>query len=126
MADHHHWQLDGNAPELFQRYLVPAITTKWADDLVGRAQPSAGEEVLDVACGTGVVARSASRRMLQGHITGLDLNEGMLAVARTQVSEGAPIDWIEGSALDLPFPAGKFDLVLCQLARALLTSARNE
>jgi ubiquinone/menaquinone biosynthesis C-methylase UbiE len=115
MVDHHHWQLDGSAPELYEKYLVPAITTKWADDLVGRAQPSAGEEVLDVACGTGVVARSASRRMLHGHITGLDLNKGMLAVARTLVSEGAPIDWIEGSALDLPFPVGKFDLVLCQL-----------
>ena len=115
MVDHHHWQLDGSAPELYQKYLVPAITAKWAEDLVGRAQPRAGEEVLDVACGTGVVARLASRRMTQGHVTGLDLNKGMLAVARTLPSEGAPIDWIEGSALDLPFPAGKFDLVLCQL-----------
>ena len=115
MVNHHHWQLGGSASELYQKYLVPAITTKWADDLVGRAQPSAGEEVLDVACGTGVVAHSASRCMRHGHVTGLDLNKGMLAVARTLVSEGAPIDWIEGSALDLPFPAGKFDLVLCQL-----------
>ena len=64
MVDHHHWQLDGSAPELYEKYL-PAITRRWADDLVGRAQPSAGEEVLDVACGTGVVARSASRCMLQ-------------------------------------------------------------
>jgi ubiquinone/menaquinone biosynthesis C-methylase UbiE len=115
MADHHHWQLDGSAPELYEKYLVPAITAKWADDLLDRAQPSAGEEVLDVACGTGVVARSASKRLLHGHVTGLDLNKGMLAVARALVSEGAPIDWIEGSALALPFPAGKFDLVLCQL-----------
>jgi ubiquinone/menaquinone biosynthesis C-methylase UbiE len=115
MVDHHHWQLDGSAPELYEKYLVPAITRRWADDLVGRAQPSAGEEVLDVACGTGVVARSASRCMLHGHVTGLDLNKGMLTVARTIVSEGAPIDWIEGSALDLPFPPGKFGLVLCQL-----------
>jgi ubiquinone/menaquinone biosynthesis C-methylase UbiE len=115
MVDHHHWQLDGSAPELYQKYLVPAITTKWAEDLVGRAQPGVGEEVLDVACGTGVVARLASRRMAQGHVTGLDLNKAMLAVARTLASEGAPIDWIEGSALELPFPAGKFDLVLCQL-----------
>jgi ubiquinone/menaquinone biosynthesis C-methylase UbiE len=114
MVDHSHWQLDGSAPELYEKYLVPAITTKWADDLVGR-EPSAGEEVLDVACGTGVVARSAGRRMLHGHVTGLDLNKGMLEVARTRVSEGAPIDWIEGSALDLPFPAGKFSLVFCQL-----------
>lgn len=115
MDDQHHWQLDVSAPELYEKYLVPAITTKWADDLVGRAQPSAGETVLDVACGTGVVARSASRRMRHGHVTGLDLNKGMLAVAQTVVSEGARINWIEGSALDLPFPAGKFDLVLCQL-----------
>jgi ubiquinone/menaquinone biosynthesis C-methylase UbiE len=115
MVDHHHWQLDGSAPELYQRYLVPAITTKWAADLIGRAQPRAGENVLDVACGTGVVASLASKRIAQGHVTGLDLNKGMLAVARTLPSEGAPIDWIEGSALELPFPAGKFDLVLCQL-----------
>ena len=115
MVDHDHWQLDGSAPELYQRYLVPAITTKWAEDLVGRAQPQAGEAVLDIACGTGVVARLAGKRMAQGHFTGLDLNKGMLAVARTLPSEGVPIDWIEGSALDLPFPAGKFDLVLCQL-----------
>ena len=39
MADHHHYQLLGSAPELYQKYLVPAITTKWAEDLVGRAQP---------------------------------------------------------------------------------------
>ena len=38
MVDYHHWQLDGSAPELYQRYLVPAITAKWAEDLVGRAQ----------------------------------------------------------------------------------------
>ena len=89
MVDHHHWQLDGNAPELYEKYLVPAITEKWADDLVGRAQPCAGEEVLDVACGTGVVARLASKCMFRGHVTGLDLNKGMLAVARTRLSEGA-------------------------------------
>jgi ubiquinone/menaquinone biosynthesis C-methylase UbiE len=115
MADHHHYQLVGSAPELYQKYLVPAITTKWAEDLVGRAQPRAGETVLDIACGTGVVARLAGRRMAQGHVTGLDLNKGMLAVARTLPTEGVPIEWIEGSALALPFPAGKFDLVLCQL-----------
>jgi ubiquinone/menaquinone biosynthesis C-methylase UbiE len=115
MVDHHHWQLDGSAPELYQKYLVPAITTKWAEDLVGRAQPQAGEAVLDIACGTGVVARLVGERMAQGHVTGLDLNKGMLAVARTLPSKGMPIDWVEGSALDLPFPAGKFDLVLCQL-----------
>jgi ubiquinone/menaquinone biosynthesis C-methylase UbiE len=110
-----HWQLEGSAAELYQRYLVPGITSKWAEDLVHRAQLRAGEEVLDVACGTGVVARLAAKKVASGHVTGLDLNAGMLAVARGVLSEGAPVNWIEGSALDLPFPVGRFDAVLCQL-----------
>jgi ubiquinone/menaquinone biosynthesis C-methylase UbiE len=108
-----HWQLEGSAAELYQRYLVPVITTKWAEDLVGRARPRGGETVLDIACGTGVVARLAAKA--RAKVTGLDLNPSMLAVARGVPSEGAPINWIEGSALDLPFPPGSFDAVLCQL-----------
>ncbi len=110
-----HWQLEGSAAELYQRYLVPSITTKWAEDLVRRAQVRAGEQVLDVACGTGVVARLAAKKAASGSVTGLDLNSAMLAVARSVISEGAPITWMEGSALDLPFPAAHFDVVLCQL-----------
>lgn len=110
-----HWQVEGNAAELYQRYLVPAITTKWAMDLINRARPKPGETVLDVACGTGVVARTAASRMARGRVIGLDLNSAMLEVARTVPSEGAPITWVEGSALNLPFPADSFDLVLCQL-----------
>jgi ubiquinone/menaquinone biosynthesis C-methylase UbiE len=110
-----HWQLEGSAAELYQRYLVPGITSKWAEHLVDRAQLRAGEEVLDVACGTGVVARLATKKVASGHVTGLDLNPGMLAVARGVLSEGQPVNWIEGSALDLPFPSGRFNAVLCQL-----------
>jgi hypothetical protein len=45
-----HWQLEGTAAELFERYLVPAITAKWAEDLVDRAQPRKGDAILDIAC----------------------------------------------------------------------------
>lgn len=110
-----HWQLEGSAAELYQRYLVPAITMKWAEDLVDRTQPRAGEAVLDVACGTGVVARLAAKGVAQGQVTGVDLNAGMLAVARSVPNDGAPINWIEGSALDLPLLSDSFDVVLCQL-----------
>ena len=115
MSDHDHWQLDGSAPELYQRYLVPAITSIWAADLIDRAQPQREEAVLDVACGTGVVTRLAAQRVGKGRVVGLDLNGGMLAVARAQPNGETPIAWLEGSALDLPFPEGSFDLVLCQL-----------
>jgi ubiquinone/menaquinone biosynthesis C-methylase UbiE len=115
MSEYEHWQLDGSAPELYQRYLVPAITSIWAADLIDRAQPKFGESVLDIACGTGVVSRLAAERVETGRIVGLDLNSGMLAVARSLPMAGASIEWLEGSALSLPFPESSFDLVLCQL-----------
>ena len=115
MTDQEHWQLDGSAPQLYQRYLVPAITSVWAADLLDRARPQPGETVLDIACGTGVVARMAAERMGTGRVAGLDLNEGMLSVARSVASTGAPIEWREGSALSLPFAGDSYDLVLCQL-----------
>jgi ubiquinone/menaquinone biosynthesis C-methylase UbiE len=93
---------------------VPAITAKWAEDLLDRAQPREGEAVLDIACGTGIVARLTAKRIGRGLVTGLDLNTGMLAVARGAPTEGAAIIWVEGSALDLPFSADSLDLVLCQ------------
>jgi SAM-dependent methyltransferase len=119
-----HWQLEGTAAELYERYLVPAITTKWATDLLDRARPREGDAVLDVACGTGIVARLAAMRVGRGKVTGLDLNSGMLAVARGAPTEGAPISWIEGSALDLPFPSESFDVVLCQLGLQFFPNQR--
>src|SRR5438045_9615249 len=99
-----HWQLEGSAAEPYQRYLVPGITTKWAEDLVDRARLRAGEEVLDIACGTGVVTRLAARNVTPGHVTGLDLNAGTLAVDRSVSSEGVATKWQDGRPHDLPRP----------------------
>nr|WP_249798373.1 methyltransferase domain-containing protein [Bradyrhizobium zhengyangense] len=112
MTVHDHWQMDASAPELYERYLVPAITSVWADDLLDRIEPAKGESVLDVACGTGVVARRLAERGHVGRLVGIDLNGAMLAVARAKSSD---VEWTEGSALDLPFATRSFDLVLCQL-----------
>ena len=117
MAREHEWQLEGSAPELFERYLVPAITSLWAADLVRRAAPQPGERVLDVACGTGAVARLAAKAMGTGRVLGLDINSGMLAVARSRPLDSAAstIEWLEASVLDIPLADQSFDLVLCQL-----------
>jgi ubiquinone/menaquinone biosynthesis C-methylase UbiE len=112
MPAHEHWQMDASAPELYERYLVPAITSVWANDLLDRIAPRHGESVLDIACGTGVVARLAAQRGQAGRLVGIDFNAAMLAVAR---AKSASIEWVEGSALDLPFEANSFDIVLCQL-----------
>ncbi len=111
------WQLEGASPELYQRYLVPAVTLPWAIDLVDRVGIRPGDRVLDVACGTGVVARVAAERAGDsGRVAGLDVNGGMLGVARSlPPPAGAPVEWVEGSAHALPFPEDAFDVGLCQL-----------
>ena len=74
----------GTAAENYARYFVPVIPAPLAADLVETAAPRAGEYVLDVACGTGVVTRLAALRVgAAGRVVGVDLTPGMLEVART-------------------------------------------
>jgi ubiquinone/menaquinone biosynthesis C-methylase UbiE len=115
--EHEPWQLTGSAADLYERYLVPAITSVWAADLVQRAALQVGERVLDAACGTGIVARLAAERVgAPGAVLGLDLNPGMLAIARAlPPPSGASITWHEASVLAMPFSDATFDVILCQL-----------
>lgn len=59
MAQQEQWQLAGNAPEVYQQHLMPAISALWAPALIEAAALRSGERVLDVACGTGVVRLAA-------------------------------------------------------------------
>lgn len=114
MAQQPRWQrFAGSVAENYSRYLVPAIFEPWAEDLVALAAPRPGERVLDAACGPGVVARLAARRAGADQVTGLDINPGMVQLARSLHSE-LRISWQEGSALQMPFPDDSFDVVLCQ------------
>jgi ubiquinone/menaquinone biosynthesis C-methylase UbiE len=106
----------GTAPENYERYFVPAIGRPLAHALVDLAGVRPGQRVLDVACGTGIVASVAAERVgADGLVAGADLNPGMLAVARSTPASDAPISWHEAPADSLPFPDGAFDIVLCQL-----------
>src|SRR6185503_2261928 len=94
----------GTAPENYERYFVPAIAAPLAEELVRAAGLRAGERAIDVACGTGVVARLAAARVGDmGAVAGVDINPGMLAVARTVTPPEVAIDWHEASADTLPF-----------------------
>lgn len=110
------WQLEGSSAELYQRYLVPAVASIWAGDLVARVCLPEAARVLDVACGTGVVARSAAARVGPlGRVTGIDVNRSMLEVARSVPPvQGAPVEWCEASVLAMPFAAAEYDVALCQ------------
>lgn len=106
----------GSAAENYERYFVPAIGAQFARDLVDRAAPRPGERVLDVACGTGIVARLAAAEVgPTGSVAGLDVNPGMLGVAATVVPAGLGIAWHEASAEAMPLPDDAFDVVLCQM-----------
>ena len=108
--------LGGSPAEIYERYMVPGIFGHWTPELLDLAAPRPGERVLDVACGTGIVARQVAERVGEiGHVVGLDFHAGMLAQARSLgPGSGAPIEWREGDAQRLPLPESAFDLVLCQ------------
>lgn len=110
------WHLTAEAAERYERCVARYILGPWAPLLVDAARLAAGERVLDVACGTGIVARIAAQRVgPAGQVVGVDLNPGMIAVARSLPAPvGAPIEWLERSALDLRLTDASVDVVLCQ------------
>ncbi|WP_290811961.1 class I SAM-dependent methyltransferase [Halovivax sp.] len=112
------WQLDRNGPEAYERYLVPGMFEPWADRLLDRVDLRASDRLLDVACGTGIVARRGAARMGgEGTVVGIDINEGMLGVAEASAADLAPrIEWRRGDATDLPFADERFDVACCQQA----------
>lgn len=103
----------------YERHFVPVIGGPLAERLVAAAAPGPGERVLDVACGTGIVARQAADRVgPSGTVAGADVTAGMLAVARrAAAASGHPsIQWYETAAEAMPLPDAAFDVVFCQLA----------
>jgi ubiquinone/menaquinone biosynthesis C-methylase UbiE len=109
--------------ENYERYFIPAIGGPIARDLIETADLQAGERVLDVACGTGVVARLAAERVgPSGTVAGLDAHPGMLEVARASPPSGTSINWYEASAEAMPLPDGSFDVVLCQMGLQFISN----
>jgi len=99
--------------DIFEKLLVPAVFERYARDLVERARPfGPSDRILDLGCGTGIVARILRERLgAAARITGLDVSAPMIAKARSLAPD---IEWHEGNAMALPFADGSFDVVLGQ------------
>lgn len=114
MAEPESWQVSTDAAEVYESCFVPAIFGAWAGPVADAAGIRKGNKVLDVGCGTGVLAREALRRVgREGQVLGLDRNEGMLAVAARNEPN---IEWRQGDAAALPFEDASFDAVVSQFA----------
>jgi ubiquinone/menaquinone biosynthesis C-methylase UbiE len=108
------FQIPIEAAEFYESAFVPAFFAQWAPLLCDAAGVEPGQQLLDVACGTGIAARTAAERVRpNGRVVGVDLNEAMLAVAR-RVAPG--IEFRTGDAAALPFSDRSFDGSLCQMA----------
>ena len=105
------WQPNESSAKAYERYLVPLFFAEGARSLIELVPLKGGERVLDVACGTGIVARTAAERLgNHGTVLGLDLNEGMLEVAPTTSSNIHPlIEWRKGDVKEIPFHDLSFD-----------------
>jgi len=100
------------AATAYENLYVGALFQEWAPRVAEAAPIQPGHRVLDVACGTGILAREALARVgANGRIAGLDANPGMLAVAE-RISPD--IEWQQGTAESLPYPDQSFDVVVSQ------------
>lgn len=106
------FQTQADAAAIYEEFFVPALFQQWAYRVADAAQLRPGERVLDVACGTGVLARAAAARVRPGgSVAGLDLNPAMLDVAERVAPE---IAWRQGTAESLPYADASFDAVVSQ------------
>ena len=112
------FQISADQAEIYETRFVPALFAQWAPLLLDAAGVASGQSVLDVCCGTGILARTAADRVgPTGRVVGVDLSESMLTVARRLRPD---LDWRRGDAADLPLPDASFDLVGCQSALMFL------
>lgn len=116
-------QVSSSAAEIYEEFFIPALFQDWPPQLIEKADIQAGQRVLDVACGTGILARTAAEHVGPGgSVAGLDINAGMLAVARRKSDQ---IEWRQGQAEALPYEDASFDAVVSQFGLMFFEDRRQ-
>ena len=107
------------AARAYEELFVPALFEQYAAKVADAVNVDKGERVLDVACGTGILAREILRRVGPGgRVAGIDPVPGMIEIAK----QNAPtIEWHEGKAESLPFADDSFDVVVSQFGLMFFT-----
>lgn len=104
----------GSMPEHYDRHLGPAQFGPFAAFLAGRLPVRPPGDVLEIACGTGLVTRRLRERLDTGvRLVASDLSKGMLDYARAALSADARVEWREADAVRLPFADGEFAAAVC-------------
>jgi SAM-dependent methyltransferase len=110
------FQLAGNTAEIYEDQKVPAIFGPLAEAMLNVVPLSQNDRVLDVACGTGVVARKVRERIgPTARVVGADLNEGMIATAGSLNDKfSRSCEWYVSDAANMSFGDGEFSMIFCQ------------
>jgi len=113
--DNKNAQFAGSIPAAYDRYLGPMFFQAYAEDMAARLTPNAGSSILELACGTGIVTRVLRDRLpAPVRLVATDLNEPMIAIARTKFTERDAVEWKQADATNLPFEDQSFDAVVSQ------------
>jgi ubiquinone/menaquinone biosynthesis C-methylase UbiE len=121
------WQLAREAAERYRTILEPAILGPFAQVLVEWSKLGPGQTVVDVGCGTGAATRYAATQLgPSGRVIGVDINRSMIEVALSRPPvTGAPIEWYQESAYQLPLHDQSVDVALCAQTLQFLNDRRQ-
>jgi len=108
---------DGSVPKAYTEYLVPRVFEPWAHRLLDEVELGSGDIVLDIATGSGTVARVAASRIgPNGYVFATDISKPMLDLASSRAvpARSARIEYLQSPAAPLPGSSAIFDAVFCQ------------
>lgn len=112
MGDSETGQISEDAAKIYEEVYLPALFQEWCPLVLEAAKVKSGHHIIDVACGTGALTIAVSEHIgSEGTVVGIDINEGMLRIAR---SKSSTVEWFNAPAEALPFDDGHFDCVVSQ------------